>query len=267
MSRLLLVVLSLSVSSCGNFVDYVPPDCQRMTCEQLGKQCGVWNDPCGEVDCGGCAAGETCRADGQCVTQCEPTTCEQLGAQCGLWDDGCGGRIDCGGCPLGEACDIGGRCTVMPSGQEDRVSGCGGFEAGGEPLLGDPEESDYCAAEVLHWIYEPAGQTLKIADARILLNCCGDHSMSMDRDGDVYVFTEMDAPEGGYGRCLCMCVYDYTITVHGIPEELITIRIDRDVTDDQDPVETVFETQLDLTLGSGSQIIDETDVGDWCGEP
>lgn len=260
----LIAGLSSLFLSCGNFIDYIPPDCERMTCGQLGKQCGTWNDLCGEVECGGCGTGETCRADGQCVTQCESVTCQELGAQCGIWDDGCGKQLDCGGCPLGEACDIGGHCMVTPSDQEDRISGCGGFETGGGSLFDAP--ADYCAAEVLHWLYEPATQTLKIADARILLNCCGDHSMSMERDGGVYVFTEMDAPEGGWGRCACMCVFDYTVTVRGIPEELITFRIDRDVTDDQDPKATVFENQLDLTLGSGFLIIDETDVGPWCGE-
>ena len=265
MSRLLLItVFFLGCLSCGNFIDYVPPDCERMTCEQLGKQCGTWNDLCGEVECGGCPTGEICRADGQCVTQCEPTTCQQLGHQCGFWDDGCGGQLDCGGCPLGENCDIGGHCTVTPSDQEDRISDCGGFEASGGTIFNPP--ADYCAAEVLHWLYEPETQTLKLGDARILLNCCGDHSMSMELDGGVYVFTEMDAPEGGWGRCACMCVFDYTITVHGMPEELISIRIDRDVTDDQDPLATVFETQLDLTLGSGYAIIDDEPMEMWCGE-
>jgi hypothetical protein len=28
----------------------------------------------------------------------------------------------------------------------------------------------------------------------------------------------------------------------------------------------VFEGELDLTLGSGSIVIDDTDVGPWCGE-
>jgi hypothetical protein len=262
MSRTLLIaVLSLGCLSCGNFVDYVPPDCERMTCEQLGKQCGTWNDLCGEVDCGGCPTGETCRADGQCVTRCDSFTCQQLGAQCGLWDDGCGGQLDCGGCPLGEACDIGGRCMVTPTNQEDLISACGGF---GGSLFDGP--TDYCAAEVLHWLYEAESQTLKLADARILLNCCGDHSMVMEMQDDVYVFTETDAPEGAYGRCACMCVYDYTITVTGVPEEVISIRIELDVTDNQDPVLTVFEGQLDLSLGSGAQVIDETDVGPWCGE-
>ena len=265
MSRLFLVaVLSFGFLSCGNFVDYIPPYCERMTCEQLGKQCGTWNDLCGEVDCGGCEAGETCRADGQCVTRCEPTTCQELGAQCGLWDDGCGEPLNCGECPLGEGCDISGHCTVTPSDQEDRISGCGGFESGGGTIFNPP--ADYCAAEVLHWLYEPETQTLKVADARILLNCCGDHSMSMHQDGEVYVFTERDAPEGGWGRCACMCVYDYTITVRGIPEETIAIRIDRDVTDDQDPLATVFETRVDLTLGSGFAIIDDEPMDMWCGE-
>ena len=264
MSRLLLIAgLSSLVLSCGNFVDYItPPLCEPQSCEDLGIECGIWSDTCGkQIDCGGCPQSGICHARGECVAECTPSTCQELGLQCGTWDDGCGQQIECGACPLGEACDIGGKCMVTPSNQEDRISTCGGF---GGSLFDGP--TDYCVAEVLHWFYEPATQTLKIADARILLNCCGDHSMIMEKQGDVYVFTETDAPEGAYGRCACMCVYDYTITVMGVPEEVLSIRIELDVTDDQHPVETVFEGQLDLSLGSGSQIIDETDVGPWCGE-
>ncbi|MFC1654980.1 hypothetical protein ACFL2F_04155, partial [Myxococcota bacterium] len=155
-------------------------------------------------------------------------------------------------------------CIDDHTNQEDDVSACGGFAANGGSIFIDPPE--YCSAEVLHWLYEPGTQTLKLADARVLLNCCGDHSMTMELQAGVYVFTEWDAPEGGWGRCGCMCVFDYTIQVTGIPQEVINIRIDRDVSDWPEATGTVYTTQLDLTLGSGFEIIDDEPVDIWCGE-
>jgi len=37
----------------------------------------------------------------------------------------------------------------------------------------------YCDAEVLHWQYGRSDGTLSLSDERILLNCCGDHAMSV----------------------------------------------------------------------------------------
>jgi hypothetical protein len=257
-------VLMLFLPSCGNFVDYVPSKCERMTCAELGKQCGTWNDLCGEVKCGGCPAGETCRADGQCVETCDAATCQEMDLHCGTWNDGCGGRIECGACDIGKICDLGGRCVDDHTNQEDNISACGGFEANGGSLFTDPPE--YCAAEVLHWLYEADTQVLKLADARMLLNCCGDHSMTMHMEGDEYVFTETDAPEGGWGRCACMCVFDFTIIVGGIPPGVIPFRIERVVTDWPEETGTVTTGQLDLSEGSGFIVVDETDVYPWCGE-
>ena len=197
---------------------------------------------------------------------CTPLTCEDLSKECGTWGDGCGGYLACGGCSNDMSCNTEGVCIVAELIQADRISACGGFEAEGSPLFGHPDASDYCAAEVLHWTYESDTQTLKLADARVLLNCCGDHSFTVEEQNGVYVFTETDAPEGGWGRCACMCVFDFIIEVQGIPAGTIPIRIDRDVTDWPEGSGLVIEADLDLTQGSGSITIDETDVGPWCEE-
>jgi len=148
--------------------------------------------------------------------------------------------------------------------QQDRNSACGGFASEGSPLL--TPEADYCAAEVLHWTYAAETDTLKLADARVLLNCCGDHSFEVEEQNGVYVFTETDAPDGAGARCACMCVFDFSIEVTGITTGVIPIRIMRNVTDhDEGPVQ-VFEAELDLTQGSGSMVVDDTDVYPWCGE-
>ncbi|MBN2493729.1 MAG: hypothetical protein JXR96_03970 [Deltaproteobacteria bacterium] len=247
--------------SCGNFTG--KPVCVPMSCAELGKECGSWSDGCGgEVACGGCGMGESCRA-GECVGGCVPATCGSMGKQCGTWDDGCGHEIACPDCPDGQKCSAAGRCVDSPLPQDDRVSECGGFESNGGTIFDAP--SAYCDAEVLYWIYEAASQTLSLADTRILLNCCGDHGMTVAQVDGVYVVTETDAPEDGWGRCLCMCVYDFVVSVSQIPAETIPIRIFREVTDSESG--TVWEGELDLTAGAGAVVIDETDVGLWCTEP
>ena len=260
----LLVITSLMVASCGGFTD-VPP--LRQTCEELGKQCGTWSDgQGGEVTCPECQGVALCNAQGQCVTQCSPMSCEEMNKQCGFWDDGCGTVIDCDTCPFDDQiCDANGQCKgTSQIVQEDSVSDCGGFGEGGGLLSNPPE--NYCDAEVLYWQYETETQTLKLADKRILLNCCGDHSMIMEKVDDVYVITERDAPEDGWGRCNCMCVFDYTMQAQGIPAGIITIKIMREVINDQTITLEVWEGDLNLDEGSGFVIIDETDVGMWCGQ-
>ena len=142
--------------------------------------------------------------------------------------------------------------------QQDAVSDCGGYKTDGSPLF--DYTGDYCAANVLHWQYDSATETLGLSDERILLNCCGDHSMKIEDKDGVYVITETDAPESfaGGARCACMCVFDYTLEAVGVLEDLIQIKIIRDVTDSQDGPQVVFEGQLDLTEGAGHVVIDET---------
>jgi len=148
--------------------------------------------------------------------------------------------------------------------QSDQVSNCGGFEQQGDALFdaGLP----YCDAEVLHWRYDAATGILELADARILLNCCGIHSMQIAEQDGVYVITERDEPEFDNARCACMCVYDFTIEASGIAEGVIPLRIEREVTDWEEGSGLVWEGELDLSQGSGSVVIDETDVGPWCGD-
>ncbi|MFC2174206.1 hypothetical protein ACFLU6_16550 [Acidobacteriota bacterium] len=145
--------------------------------------------------------------------------------------------------------------------QDDRVSGCGGFAA--ERESPDSGIQDYCDAEILTWNYDRSTWTLRLSDNRVLLNCCGHHSMNLSIENGVYLFTETDDP-GKEGRCLCMCVYDFTITVHKVPERVIHVLIQRIVTDEQRTPSFVFEGDLDLSIGSGSVVIDRTDVGQWC---
>ncbi len=89
-----------------------PQECQPTTCEELGKNCGVVADGCGDLlDCGSCSGGEECGilAANVCTDPsglCQPLSREEAcaGKECGVEGDGCGGTHDCGSCADGEAC-------------------------------------------------------------------------------------------------------------------------------------------------------------------
>ena len=61
-------------------------------------------------------------------------------------------------------------------------------------------------------------------------------------------------------------LFDFTIEVTGITTGVIPIRLMRNVTDRDEGTVLVLEAELDLSLGSGFIVIDETDVYPWCGE-
>jgi len=89
-----------------------------------GRECG-WDPVCGTMDCGNCSGGETCDAQGQCVSSCTPSC---AGRECG-WDPVCG-TMDCGTCTGGETCNEQGQCatecTPSCTGRECGPDGCGG---------------------------------------------------------------------------------------------------------------------------------------------
>lgn len=83
----------------------VAEGCTPKTCLQLGVGCGSVDDGCGTtIDCGSCAAPETCGGGGvenQCG--CTAKSCAQLGVNCGSVDTGCG-PVACGDCTAPETC-------------------------------------------------------------------------------------------------------------------------------------------------------------------
>jgi len=118
------------------------PECVPKTCDQvmadfaalgIAIECGSLPDGCdGSIECGGCAEGSVCGANGQnFICGCEENTCASFvgGAECGPVPTRCGGQeqaIFCGNClgdgvvcvdnkcecPAGVDCaDCGGRCT------------------------------------------------------------------------------------------------------------------------------------------------------------
>lgn len=109
--------------------------CIPTTCAQLGASCGSRFDGCGNgIDCGNCAAPETCGGGGtpsQCGRACTPKTCAQIGATCGAQGDGCGGVIQCGPCTAPQYCGGGGPNTCGPT-VDAGSSDTGSSDAGAE---------------------------------------------------------------------------------------------------------------------------------------
>ena len=147
------------------------------------------------------------------------------------------------------------------------VSECGGFaKTKVDPPTPDP--ATYCDAEALLWVYDADAQSLGLTDARMTLNCCGEHTITVELDAaGVYVIHERDAPElvdGSPSRCNCMCVFDFGVSVEPVPPGIIDVRVVLDVTDSGSDPQVVFEGSIDLAQGSGSLVIDGTSAEPWC---
>jgi len=137
--------------------------------------------------------------------------------------------------------------------QQAEVSGCGGFGGGG--ALRDVP-AGYCDAEVLRWQYDPGTQTLALTDARVMLNCCGEHGASLALEDGVYVLRETDEPEAGGVRCACMCAFDFALEAQGIPAGEIALRLELLVSDWPEGSGTVWQGSLDLSQGGGEIVLD-----------
>lgn len=153
-----------------------------------------------------------------------------------------------------------------PSGFEvtPQISACGGFIASGAKIP-KPDPATYCDAERLLWNYDASTKTLGITNARILLNCCGDHSVEVSRTGDTIVFKEVDAPEAAAGgtRCACECVFDYAADITSVEPGNISIRVLRNVTD-APPEATVWEGMIDTSAGEGEVVVSMESADPWC---
>ncbi len=110
--------------------------CNPLTCSQLGKSCGDWNNGCvGTINCGGCSSGQTCNSNGQCILSCT-NDCSSSGAKrcdvqysqtCSNYDsDSClewGGDAYCSnGCSSST-----GQCN-----QQSCIPTCSGRQCGGD---------------------------------------------------------------------------------------------------------------------------------------
>ncbi len=162
----------------------------------------------------------------------------------------------------GEAGSAGSAGQTLAS-QNSAVSECGGFEPPNR------EPTDYCAAEKLLWAYDSTTRVLSLANLRVLLNCCGEHSFEvfLDAASGVYHALETDAPEmhdGQGARCNCMCVFDFKTEVP-VNATTIDIVLRRHVTDEGDAAD-VWAGTLDLSAGSGEVVLDDEPLEYGCAE-
>jgi len=152
------------------------------------------------------------------------------------------------------------------------ISACGGFVGGGSgaKIPPSPDPSTYCDAERLLWNYDAATRTLGLLDARVMLNCCGEHSIDVKVEDGVHVVTETDAPEklpnGDEARCGCMCVFDYAADVTPVEGSMLSMRVVRNVPDQTPAVTVVWEGMLDLSAGAGEVVVSSASAEPWCGE-
>jgi hypothetical protein len=152
--------------------------------------------------------------------------------------------------------------------QSPTVSECGGFaqmQAKIDPPMADP--ATYCDAERLLWAYDAATQSLGLSNTRVVLNCCGDHAITVTEESGTYVINERDAPQASAGgaRCKCNCVFDFAVSVEPIPAGSLPIRLVLDVTDSGSPPKVVYEGSLDLSQGSGEIVTSPDSADPWCG--
>lgn len=150
------------------------------------------------------------------------------------------------------------------------VSKCGGFVGASKQTYSTKKlpQLKYCDAEVLKWSHDAKTGELKLANNRILLNCCGERIMKMSVDySGVHVITETDSPEmittkqGTSGaRCGCMCVFDMSMAAQKVAAGPIQVKLVRDVTDDSKGAQAVWSGTIDLSAGSGTVVLNKKPV-------
>ncbi len=99
--------------------------CTPVSCETQNIGCGPAGDGCGNaLNCGTCAAGQTCGGGGvpgRCgapdAGSCAPLSCAQQQISCGPAGDGCGGALQCGACAAPKTCGGGGSYGQCGGGQ------------------------------------------------------------------------------------------------------------------------------------------------------
>ncbi|EYF08769.1 hypothetical protein [Chondromyces apiculatus] len=160
-------------------------------------------------------------------------------------------------------------CSEMSGVQEEILSERGGFTEP-EVRLAGADEGDYCAAEVLRLRYDGAFDTLRVADARALMNCCGQRSLRVERAGGPIggsvEITVRDEPDPALGRCEPGCAYDAAVGVIAAPMGPVMVRVLRDVTDVQGGPKLLWQGEYDpATTGPLSVVLDEQPAAASCG--
>ncbi|WP_234023382.1 hypothetical protein [Sorangium cellulosum] len=158
-----------------------------------------------------------------------------------------------------------GACLEAEPAQTGSVSEAGGFVEPERRLALDGEES-YCGAEVLRWRYDRASASLKIADSRLLLNCCGQRAMHVERIDSIYEITERDEPDATSRRCDSVCAFDFAVAIPEVSPGKVYVRLLRDVVDAQGSAELIWQGEIDVRKSAGEIVLDATVApSDACG--
>jgi hypothetical protein len=148
--------------------------------------------------------------------------------------------------------------TLATLGINAQISDCGGFDTVPEGFRLQQKVSQ-CRYERLIWRYDQGSQTVKFLNKNVLLNCCGERSITvtLNEETNVYIIDEIDEIESKRGaRCKCSCSFDFKIDLPNIPSGTIEVELYRHVTD-QGPRSIVWKGELDLGNGEGDELVKE----------
>lgn len=124
---------------------------------------------------------------------------------------------------------------------------------------------EYCAAELLTWQYDASADVVRFENTRAFLNCCGRRDIeAWEMDDGSYELRERDRPEKLGGRCNCMCVFDFGISIPSPPDTL-DVRLLRKVTEEDDGPRELWSGTIELADESGEIVLDDEPLEGWCG--
>lgn len=147
-----------------------------------------------------------------------------------------------------------GGCDSVDVSTEGSVSEAGGF-ADPERRLAGVGEDGYCNAEVLRWRHDPATNVLRLADSRLLLSCCGQRAMRVQRIDRMVEVTEKDEPDASDRRCDSVCAFDFTVGIADIPHDRLYMKLLRDITDAQGSAALIWQGEIDLARSAGEILL------------
>ncbi|WP_437648227.1 hypothetical protein [Sorangium sp. So ce362] len=158
-----------------------------------------------------------------------------------------------------------GGCSSVAAVHETRISEQGGFR-NPDHRLAPREDGGYCSAEVLRWQYDEPSATLRLADSRLMLDCCGKRAIHVERIDSLYEVTERDEPDDVEGRCSEQCAFDLSVGMQDVPRGEIYVKLLRDVVDQQGSPAVVWSGTLDLDVTAGAVVLDDAPADAGCHE-
>jgi hypothetical protein len=131
-----------------------------------------------------------------------------------------------------------------------------------EKACGTFDTEEASRPEKIIWKYDKKSKTVCFVNQDVLLNSCGQRSVSvsLNEAAGVYEIRETDAPEivGGVpGRCRWNSFFDFQTELSGINSKRIKVRLFRSIFEDENPL-LIWEGELNLRSGQGSEFIEDS---------